>query len=431
MGLTARQSEAVLLIRKYRYILLRGGSRSGKTYLVVRTFVRWALQYRGSRFLIVRLFMVDIRASIWKITFPDVLRDLDLHPVADYTTNEQTMEIRFRGGGMIVCGGLADDQRVDKILGTDWSSIYPNECHDIPWSSILKLKTRLSQNVGAPNKFIFDLNPTTTAHWSYTIWFKGLDPETKEPIEDWEKLYGTLKMSPYDNIENLGEDYIKLELETKHGNDRKRFLDGEYSTTSELQIFRPVSYFLEDEFQAWCRKIGWDRVRFVGGLDLGFNDNDAIVILAYCEKEKDVWLIFEHKKNKQGIAALADSIKKSMGFIETYPTPTKDLAIYADPAWKRDLYDLEHMYGIPVRPAYKRDANLAVELLQDEVNDGFLHIRKAGAFDNECEQIIWTRNDSGVILREIDDKAFHPDVMKAVIYAFRFLWVYGGDKRKG
>ena len=81
--------------------------------------------------------------------------------------------------------------------------------------------------------------------------------------------------------------------------------------------------------------------------------------------------------------------------------------------------------------AYKRDKQLGIELLQDEVNTpGKLHIKAGGHFDAEAKKIIWTRDPNGVILRLIDDSSFHPDMMDAILYPFRFLWSYGGEGLK-
>ena len=46
-------------------ILFTGGSRSGKTFLIIEYLLQRAYQYPGSRQLIVRKHLVDTRNSIW------------------------------------------------------------------------------------------------------------------------------------------------------------------------------------------------------------------------------------------------------------------------------------------------------------------------------------------------------------------------------
>jgi phage terminase large subunit len=429
MPLTSKQAEAIKTIRDHRYTLLVGGARSGKTYTALRRLIYWCQNFPQSRWLIMRRYGIDAKHSIWLQSLPEVLKRLDMHIDSDYFSNATDMRLMFPGRSEIRVAGLDDAERVEKLLGTEYSGLYFNESSDIPYTSVLKIKSRMSQNVGAPHKIIYDLNPTTTAHWTYKMFYQGLDPETREPIANPQE-YGFCEMSPYDNRQNLPEGYIESELETYHGVMRDRFLYGKYAATSELRVFEPKSFFDEAAFLRWGHNTGWDKIKFIGGLDLGFEDADGIAILAYTDHLPDVWLVYEHKMRRQGIGDLAEAIHAGMRYIDRFPTPSKDFYIFADPAWKRDLHDLKSMFNIPVRPAYKRDRKIAIDFLQGEVNEGLLHVYENGAFHEESEQIVWTRDDSGVIVREIDDAAYHPDIMDAVLYAYRYLWIYVGKKRR-
>ena len=73
--LTERQTLAnKLLAGQQKHILLRGGSRSGKTFVLVRALVLRALRGAGSRHAILRFRGNAARASIWLDTFPKVMR---------------------------------------------------------------------------------------------------------------------------------------------------------------------------------------------------------------------------------------------------------------------------------------------------------------------------------------------------------------------
>ena len=72
--LTGDQEKAMALIREgKRHTLLYGGSRSGKTFLIVLCIVLRALIFPGSRHLIYRLRLKDAIQSIWLETLPKVL----------------------------------------------------------------------------------------------------------------------------------------------------------------------------------------------------------------------------------------------------------------------------------------------------------------------------------------------------------------------
>jgi len=64
-----------------------------------------------------------------------------------------------------------------------------------------------------------DLNPTTSAHWTYQIFVMGHDPSDRRPIPDHERDYSHITVNPIDNAANLSSEYIRS-LENKDGKDR-------------------------------------------------------------------------------------------------------------------------------------------------------------------------------------------------------------------
>lgn len=423
------------------WILLVGGARSGKTYLAIKKIVSSAYQHDGSRYLILRKYAVDIRDSVFGITIPQVLRDFGMHNNADYTYTKLPMQYTFVNGSTIICAGLDDEKAAEKVLGQEYAYIYVNECNNISWQVIKKLKTRLSQNTRAGNKFLCDLNPESTTHWTYKLWYKQVDPESNKPI-DWNDGKGNatkfvaIQMNPYDNAQNLPEGYIQKNLETLSGNARNRFLLGEYSTDSDIKVFKPISLYEWSEFEDWMT--GREtQVRFIGGLDLGYQDADAFCIIAYIDGIRDQWLIYEHKVRRQGIEELAQALHSAIKWVfDKVKTNNQVIQFYCDTATLRHGHEgdqkktwgiLQSMYNLPVTAAYKRDKKLATEFLIAEVDNGYLHIPNGGAFHDETDQAIFTKKDDGTIERNINHDIYHPDMMDAIIYCYNFLMSYGNS----
>jgi hypothetical protein len=297
----------------------------------------------------------------------------------------------------------------------------------------------LSQKVeGASTRFIADLNPTSTAHWTYKLWFEGKNPESGEPVTGG---YGKIQLNPYDNRENLADGYIERELEPLTGDYRSRFLLGEYSSNSDLVVFHPPKFSTWDDFTKWGDG-RWASVRLCGGLDLGVDDPDAFVILAYIDGDPDVWIVYEHMARRQSTEELAEQIKRGIAWVSAnVPTPEPGLAIWSDTNTvrhgkegdsKKNARMLSEIYGLPTRPAYKRDKILGIEFLRDDVASGRLHIPMGGSFADEVGKTVWTKNPiDESIIREIDDETFHPNMMDAIIYAYRFLMSYGNSAMIG
>ena len=51
----------------------------------------------------------------------------------------------LRNSSEIWIGGLDDQERVEKILGREYATIFLNECSQIPYASVLVALTRLAQ----------------------------------------------------------------------------------------------------------------------------------------------------------------------------------------------------------------------------------------------------------------------------------------------
>ena len=438
MALTPKQALAGATLARVKNLLLYGGAGSGKTWFAVTTLVMVA-SMTTARCLIARRYATDVRASIWVITLPAVLRAHGFRAGVHYTTNEQQMTVSFpQSGGSIVLAGLDDKERVDKLLGQEYAIEYVNECSDVPWQTVNILKTRLRQTVsGFDNRFIADLNPTSDAHWSYKLWHQHIHPETREPIARPED-YGFVQINPHDNADNLPAQYLD-ELSNLVGNARDRFFTGSYQSTSGLRVFKPSGLYSWPEFLSWASTRG-GVLQFTAGLDLGYQDADAFVIMAYAPSEPDVWIVYEHKARRESLDELVQAIRGGIAWIRNnIPARDHNLRIYSETATlryghegddKKSASMLRETYGLPIERAYKRDKKLGIELLQDAVNAGRIRIPKGGPFDDECEQTVWTREVDGTIVRKIDDETYHPDMMDAVLYPLRELWSYGEDVHK-
>lgn len=453
MRLQPKQRELIRLLNTYDNVLAYGGARSGKTYAIIQWMVVRGLKTPGAWQLVARRYNRDIMGTIWEQTLPRVLSGLNMRRGEDYEMREKPAQLMLPDDSTILFDGLDDKERVDKILGTDWLTQYLNECTDIPWPTVKTLRTRLAQKIGDESpKFITDLNPGSIAHWSHVVFFEGKIPETRDPwptepkiLEDGTVIqpgtFGKLQLTPYDNRENLADGYIERELETLTGDFRSRFLLGEYSSNSELVVFHPQRFYEWPEFLAWGNR-EWASVRLVGGLDLGVDDPDAFVILAYRDGDPDVYIVYEHMARRQSTEELAAQIKRGMKWAaDNIPTPEPGLVIWSDTNTvrhgkegdsKKNARMLAEVYGLPCRPAYKRDKILGIEFLRDDVGAGRLHVPMAGPFADECTKTVWTKNPvDESIIREIDDETFHPNMMDAIIYAYRFLMSYGNSAMIG
>ena len=251
MILTAKQVEANRLLGTgAKHILLDGGSRSGKSALLVRAICARAIKAPKSRHAILRFRFKHVKESIGLDTFPTVMAMC--FPGVSYELNKSDWYATLPNRSEIWMGGLDDKERTEKILGKEFASIYLNECSQIPWSSRNLAVTRLAQNCpytleGEEKtlslKMYYDCNPPSKSHWAYQVFYLHRDPETKRPLEQHSK-YAQMTLNPRDNLDNLPADYLK-ELEGLPARMRRRFLDGLYGEVA------PGALWTEELLDQW------------------------------------------------------------------------------------------------------------------------------------------------------------------------------------
>lgn len=239
-NLTPKQREANrLLASDASNIMLRGGSRSGKTFLLCRAIVQRAINAPGSRHAIFRLRFNHAKTSIWSDTLPKVIKLC--FPALRVRFDKTDFYVELPNGSQIWIGGLDDKERVEKILGAEYATLYFNESSQIPWASIETAMSRLAQNVElAPEiakatgrthlalKAYFDCNPPSKLHWSFQLFRSKLKPGTKEVLANPDD-YVEMRINPDDNRDNLPPKYFEI-LDSMSAARRLRFKDGEWAS---------------------------------------------------------------------------------------------------------------------------------------------------------------------------------------------------------
>lgn len=288
--LTAVQTSAnSLLAGDATHIMLFGGSRSGKTFLLVRAVCTRAIKAPKSRHAILRFRFNAVKNSIVLDTFPKVMALC--FPGVKYTINKSDWFATLdENGSEIWFAGLDDKERTEKILGMEFVTIYLNECSQIPYGSVETACTRLAQKAeqmaigNMPQcqlkpRVYYDCNPPSKAHWTFRLFKERRHPDTKEALLR-QNDYACMQLNPLDNKENLAEGYLDT-LKAMSARARKRFLDGEFADATPNQLFP------EEHIDRWRVTDGNlpDMVRVVVAVDpSGAGDeenahNDAIGIV--------------------------------------------------------------------------------------------------------------------------------------------------------
>jgi len=292
--LTPKQREASRLMGRYKTVLLEGGTRSGKTVLIIRNMIIRALHYPETWHVALRLRFKHARQSLWVQTLPKVHRMLGFREHVHYELNKSDLTVTYNikqpNGkilhSVLIVGGLDDKDRVEKILGNEFATIFVNEASQIAFDSIETLMTRLNPPRGVAPRFWIDYNPPSKQHWGYKVFHDRRFPDGRAVPDD---DYKWIKINPFDNKENISSTLFDT-LKNLSGVKRIRFLEGGYSS---------------DDGSLWKRK--WihykpapkDLVRVVVGVDpSGSIDGDEVgIVAAGIDKEKKIYVIAERSLN--------------------------------------------------------------------------------------------------------------------------------------
>jgi phage terminase large subunit-like protein len=286
--LTDRQKAAQqVLSGDATHLMLFGGSRSGKTFLLTRNVVFRALKAPNSRHAIFRFRYNHLKASVVLDTFPKVMRAA--FPGVGWDMHQQDGYVSFPGGSQIWFAGLDDKDRTEKILGQEFATLYFNECSQIPLGSVDTALTRLAQKaeqqiegrspVPLRLRAYYDCNPPSKTHWTYRKFVEKRDPDTRLGLPRPED-YAAFAINPTDNAANLSPEYLRM-LESLPARMRARFLEGRFADAN------PNALFPEEHIDRWRVLDGAvpQLVRVVvavdpsGADDEASADNDAIGIV--------------------------------------------------------------------------------------------------------------------------------------------------------
>lgn len=224
---TLTQADAVKRIARSKAmnIMLYGSSRSGKSFLAVFILIVRACLCKSDH-IIVRETFNSVKNSIWLGTLPSVLRIA--FPNLKYKLDKTNYILTLPNGSTIRCAGLDNGEKLERLLGLEFSTILGEEINQIPWQAIQKLKTRLAQKNILKKKVFGTQNPTKTTSAYYQAFEQNICPIAGEAMSEEEAAdYLSIQMNVQGNMEHLDPDYIKM-LEKLPEKERKRFLLGEY-----------------------------------------------------------------------------------------------------------------------------------------------------------------------------------------------------------
>jgi len=265
---------------KARINVLRGGTRSSKSYSVAQHLIFNKLETGDNRVIIVaRKTLPALRKTAMKLIV-DLLEEYHI-PVKLNLTN---LELRFKNNLMYFMS--LDDPA--KIASIDYNDCWLEEAVDFTYEDFRQLNLRASRK-GDNNQLFLSFNPVSSLHW------------IKTELVDKRKSGLAENVSTYkDNLRNLNPEIIS-EIEnliTQDENFYRIYTLGEWGTLTEGIYSFPV-VDMPREFQD---------VTF--GIDFGFN-NPSTVMRVYWIDGRAIWQEVFYRSNLTN-TELISAVKESV-----------------------------------------------------------------------------------------------------------------------
>lgn len=224
----------------------------------------------------------------------------------------------------------------------------------------------------------------------------------------------------------------------------RREYGGEWAYDDDLVLYPNVKTYDPNEALP-----SWKVSRIFFGIDYGVSDNDAIWGVAWSDDEGKGYQFFETKFNRLDIKdrtmSQLDYLKQqvmeawemAINLLITAPLSTYDTEALKQ-INKRILWDSDDndqhltqelsMYCVfedpvlePLRlqidNAHKTDKKIMWDKIDTLMRTGKLLLIKGGKTEHECISTILLRGPNGEIYNEIDENAYHPDLLPCMRYA--------------
>jgi len=324
MRLQGKQAQIVsqTLWGSQRYIIVRGGTRAGKTYAILQALAIWVLQE-------------DIRISVVSMSYPHLrmgamrdFQDILNRYLGDFSfTHNRTTSTFFSPTTKGFIEFFSVDQAA-KVRGAQRDVLFINEANKIDKESFYELDVRTRRRV------IFDFNP------DHKFWLNDFWDTHPEPHQFWE-ITLTYKDNPY-----LDQSQ-KAAIEAR-ANDPKWWQVmglGEYGTYTG---------------RAWhnyevCEALPKGAVLRAVGIDPGFTQSPTAIVEVYTLG--DWYYVREALYDNIPLDALAAFLQRYRGTKAT---------VIVDAAQKEIIYRLRRFHDIPAYPCRKTELSAAYAWLNTQ-----------------------------------------------------------------
>lgn len=381
--------------------------RSGKTIACDGDLSETAVNFPDTVSLYITLSRNNAKKIVWN-EIKKTNRQFGLGGVP----NESDLSIRYPNNSLIYCSGASDKTEIEKFRGLPLKKVYIDECQSFP--SYIK---DLVDDVISPA--LMDYNGTLCLIGTPGPIPAGFFHDCANS-EFWSHHSWTFQQNPHilTKSESTYEQILQRELKRRGVTIDDPSIQREYFARWVLDSDSLVYHY--DKAKNSYNQLPSGKYIYILGLDFGFEDSDALAVLAWSESSPITYLVDEIVVSKQGITPLVAQIEE----LRKKYSITKIVADFGG-LGKKISEEISRRYQLPLQPADKARKVESIELMNDALRRGHFMAKSSSRFAADSMLCEWDKDKSSPEKRVISNR-FHSDILDAALYAFRespaFSW---------
>lgn len=341
----------------YKIIILRGGSRSSKSYTTLMFCLVKALSIPNITISVVRKTLPSVKKTVLR-DFITILKNLNIYN--DRLFNKSDLIYEFENGSIIEFFSVSDEQR---IRGSKRNILFCDEGNELTFDEFTQLNIRCS------DKSIIAFNPSfnPSLHWIYNN--VSLRKDTKEFIS-------TYKDNPFIEQSIINEiESLKLTSPSLYN----IYAKGEFGHTEGL-VFD--NFNIIDELPEEAKLLSL-------GMDFGFS-SDPTSIVGLFKYNNDI--IIHELLYKTGLLN-RDIANEILNIYKEYGTSI----VVADSAEPKSIKELSLVKGINIIASVKGPDSIKQGI--DLMKSYKIYLtKKSFNLINEFNNYVWKKDKSGNVL---------------------------------
>lgn len=381
---------------KYRFICAALSRRTGKTY-IANVIAQLVALVPSCNILI-----MSPNYNLSGISFDlqrNLLKEFNIEVTRD---NSKDRIIEISNSSMIRMGSV---NQVDSAVGRSYNLILFDEAALSDGMDAFEISLRptldlLDSKGREASKVIFISTPRGRNNWFSKIYERGWDTDPK--YSRWVSIHATWKDNPralVSDIEEaratMSENYFRQEYEADF-------------TVFEGQIWP----FDRDECVRDLSDVDFSSMEVIAGLDVGFRDPTAMVIIAFDHITNKYYIVDEFRDSEKTTAKQAKKIK-------SMENKWNVDYIFIDSAAAQTKYDFAQEYDINTINA-KKARNEGISFVEGIIERNDLIV------DQKCKHVLacldqyrWDPNPNLIVEKPVHDEYSHmADAIRYAIYTY-------------